>query len=264
MKKRSLLLAIVVSFTVLALGVGSAIAATMGPPYSSWCTAETNSEYDDGDTYAYAGGGWGMPGEAESWATEADNGIKKVGAKASVIVGPMTEFSGNVTAHAEFSQQFKVTEAGSAYIHFYYDGDLSVQNEGSGSINGMYDVGFSVSASDSYGNSDGGSDFLSLENSKSCSDSFNFYYNFTDEEVGNIFTVTLALDAYITAEYINYLVDEGQGGQADFLSDFYDTAKISYFDGGIAFNTVPIPGTVWLFGSGIMGMMAIRRRKESV
>jgi len=264
MKKRSLLLAIVVSFTVLALGVGSAIAATMGPPYSSWCTAETGSEYDDGDTYAYAGGGWDMPGEAESWATEADEGVKKVGAKSSIFVDPMTEFSGSVTAYAKFSQQFKVTEAGFAYIHFYYDGDLLVQNEGSGSIEGMYDVGFSVSASDSYGHSDGGSDFLSSEESKSCSDSFSFYYNFTDEQVGDIFTVTLALDTYITAEYIDYLVDEGQDGQAEFLSDFYNTAKISYFGGGIAFNAVPIPGAVWLLGSGIMGIMAIRRRKETV
>ncbi len=29
-------------------------------------------------------------------------------------------------------------------------------------------------------------------------------------------------------------------------------------------SAVPIPGAVWLLGSGIMGMMAIRRRKETV
>jgi len=39
----------------------------------------------------------------------------------------------------------------------------------------------------------------------------------------------------------------------------------TYFDASLDFdqNTVPIPGAVWLLGSGLIGLAAVRRRKKS-
>jgi len=72
--------------------------------------------------------------------------------------------------------------------------------------------------------------------------------------------VTLKLDADITAEYIQY---EGEGG-ANFWSDFYNTAEITGTSGGIdplGAPTVPIPGAIWLLGSGLFGLMRYAGRE---
>jgi hypothetical protein len=38
----------------------------------------------------------------------------------------------------------------------------------------------------------------------------------------------------------------------------------SFYVGGLIFNPVPIPGAVWLFGSGIAGIAALTRRRKKI
>ncbi len=250
MKKRVSGLVVLVSLMVLVLGLGSAMAA-MVVPYSSSCTADTNTLYDSGDSYAIAT-------DSDSSAQARADGWT-LGAKAYVYVDDY--FEGGAHAHAEFTQQFRVTAAGAASIDFSYDGWLSATSLGSGTVGGMYDVSFSVNASDDFGNNDGYSYGMSGFFCDFPGGRFSLDYNFLEEEIGNTFGVTLTLNADIAAyEYITYT---GDGG-VELWSDFYNTAKITGTSGGIepvGGPPVPIPGALWLLGSGLFGLVAVRRRQ---
>ncbi len=261
MKKRSPVLAILILLMVMTLGIGSAMAS-----YDPWCTANySEGSYDEDANHAFSGNTlYYAESRADGWV---------LGSQAYVYVDPDTSFSGSLSAYSRFFQEFVVTGAGDATITFSYDGTLSAQNYGTGTIEGMYSMDFWIAATDDYGYENEYYDDGSLEEEglQSYSDTFSFNYTFTADDVGSTFKVYLELEANIDAEYIDYYVDEeeGQFGDAEFMSDFYTTAELVGYSGGIAplgGPPVPIPGAVWLLGSGLIGLVAFggRRRKKNM
>ena len=59
-----------------------------------------------------------------------------------------------------------------------------------------------------------------------------------------------------TNEYVRISLDNG-GFDAGFLSKRFN-------DTGTAVTTIPIPAAVWLFGSGILGLASVARRKRKI
>ena len=249
MKRRVSRMAVLVSLMVLILGVGS-VMATSAPYYESWCVAYSNTTSDVGETHAMATDSeTSAEAKAVGWA---------LGAQADMYIE--NEFSGGAYAQASFTQTFEVTAVGSASINFSYEGWLSIANLGDGSAEDMWaDTSFSVYAYDDLENEGGDSYNLMDIGENFPSGTFSFTYNFTDEDVGSLFYVTLELNASVSSEYINYI---GDGG-LNFISDFYNTAELTDYSGGIdplGGPPVPIPGALWLLGSGLFGLMAVRRR----
>lgn len=54
------------------------------------------------------------------------------------------------------------------------------------------------------------------------------------------------------------------GGTRDGFGDAFNTLSMTYSDDtGISPSVVPVPSAMWLFGSGLLGMIGIARRRES-
>jgi len=235
--------------------------------YNSWCTAQHDfsSLSDEGETSAsISGDGFSADSNVDHW---------KLGSVIELYLDPLSpSFSGYLAADSSITQKFVVTGTGQAHIYFTYDGELAVENTGSGTIDGMYALGFRIEGYDDIStNVLSVGEFLDNPGSKSYNQQKNFYYNFTEADIGKIFEVNLELTAYLSSEgEITYsdADDPVLGeGEANFRSDFYNTAKITFFDGPIALapeNNVPTPGAFWLLGSGLCGLAIIMRRKRLV
>lgn len=261
MKKRSFGLFLLVSLMALGLWVGSAIEGMATPAYYSWCYAD----YDEGPTHAYyydEGPTHAYVGNPLAYA-EARADIWELGAWAYVRVDEITPFVGTLHADSYFFQEFRVTQAGVATINFSYDGSLSAQNNGPGTMGGEYSIDFYFWALDDYGHFYGEIGNLSQPDGpdpdpgayKPYGDIFSFNYDFTDDQIGDTFGVDLYLAFELSGD-----IDYVGAGNAEFMSDFYNTAKIESFSGAI--NPVPIPGAVWLLGSGLLGFIGIGFRRK--
>jgi len=47
------------------------------------------------------------------------------------------------------------------------------------------------------------------------------------------------------------------------LEDTYGVGPIIYASGGQPINAVPLPAAVWLFGSGLLGLVGLARRRKA-
>ncbi len=55
------------------------------------------------------------------------------------------------------------------------------------------------------------------------------------------------------------------GGVRDGYGDAFSTLSMSFSnDSGITPNIIPVPAAIWLFGSGLIGLIGIARRKQTV
>ena len=78
--------------------------------------------------------------------------------------------------------------------------------------------------------------------------------------IGNTFDITGSLiDTGIVGEWTGTLVSAGNVGDA--WLDFSGAQYSEVFNITIA-STVPVPAAVWLFGSGLIGLIGIARRKK--
>ena len=69
-------------------------------------------------------------------------------------------------------------------------------------------------------------------------------------------------------EFLGYDIETGDpiygeptSGYLDISADFYDSLTLVSVGGGI--EAVPIPGAVWLLGSGLIGIIALGRKRVS-
>ncbi|MFK8068734.1 MAG: hypothetical protein AB8D52_10855 [Gammaproteobacteria bacterium] len=257
--------------TAFVLSAPSAIALEMqlSPPYM----ASTNADGDIDSTNtlgATAESSVGMPYTfSQAYTTEYT-----LGAESRVSVKPQVweakdvikvkEYSPNLYTHAEasFSQRFVVNSAGQATIRFDWDGELY--------SDGVYGAGYNFQASTGrYGNhynsnsTSGGSINVDLFKT--------FTIDFTANDIGSTFDVSATLRTWagnqepsdsLEGMYIG-LNGMPQPGYA--YADFFNTATLSIggTSGVIAPAAVPVPAAVWLFGSALMGLVGIRRKKTT-
>ena len=250
MKAKFLTVVLILSF---GLFIGYAYASGVGPsePYSSWCNAGYGEDVNSGDTYAYYSDSIGSAeARANGW---------EIGTHAGAIVS---------TAHpgadhwsdAWFDQQFKVIAAGGASITFSWDGWMEISptyTPENGWGENQASVHFSLSVWDDLsGDSDGAGDTITLSSdsySQNYLDSYTFTHYFSEDDIGKTFFVGGYLWTAVSSNIVDYDGDIGLD------SDFYNSLKITDVSGGIA--AVPIPGAIWLFGSGLIGLVVMRRRK---
>jgi hypothetical protein len=221
-------------------------------PYESWCRAVAYGvDYDKGPTYAYAKGkGVGWYGEAEARANGWGLGGRSYGYYYKA--GPMS------VSDLHFTQWFRVTEVGPASINFTYDGYLAI--DGENVEGGGYIVTYFVHGHSYFEKHYSKHDYKSHEHgfgTWSYSDSDSWDYDFTEDDIGTEFPVSFRLLTIVAAGTAGI----GEGGWLALTSDFYDSFKVTEVTGGL--EAVPIPATVLLLGSGLFGLAAIRRRRQS-
>ncbi len=242
--------------TVLFLS-STAFALVEGLPYSASCETYFGQSYDSGQFHAYLespspdGYAEAMIGPSSPWDLHSIAYVKLVDGET------MSYASG----YAEIHQQFIVTGAGDATIEFHYDGTLAINDPDNG-LNGLYSVSFFLDAYDSIAQNN---DFwkneeLSETGSDDYAGNFTFNYTFSEDEIGNIFDITLELQTGIGGEGLSY----NGPSYAELSADFFNTASITGVNGPIApLSAVPIPGAIWLLAPGLTGLFAVRLNKKS-
>ncbi len=256
MKRVNFIVFFLVMLTFVALSATQTMAAFDQEPYSSYCQAQTNYTGTQGDSYAYASDTMAY-GYAEAKANFWTIGARSVfTTKADHAV-----YGFSYMASAQFTQEFKITGAGSASIIFSYDGSLEV-NDPNGSLYGDYRIWFDTIANDDrYNYSEHISSEMTSPETKLLSGTIALDYYFSEEDIGNVLLVTLTLNTGVSLSGVNGVGDETQS--ATLISDFYNTASLETYSGGLApVGVVPIPGAIWLFGSGVIGLVAMFRKQD--
>lgn len=64
---------------------------------------------------------------------------------------------------------------------------------------------------------------------------------------------------YALTENRTYTIDTGTG-----IANEFSLLGSGYNSGALAYSVVPIPGAVWLFGSGLIGLITVVRRKRNL
>ncbi len=207
--------------------------------YTSWTEADTFETWNDGETHAYA---VSMEGEAEARADDGNIGVR--------TTANWDEYSwlDTIYAQAEFSQEFEVVGAGHVDISFSFSGSLSA--EGSSAYDGSWTMDLIAEAGDALGNFQDFYQILDMIDTMEVNETFQFSYDFTADQVGE----TFALELYLQT-MTDYSGSSFEAGESLILtSNFYNSLQIDAIDE----TPVPVPGAVWLLGSGFAGLVGMR------
>lgn len=248
MKKRSLLLATLVSFTVLALGVGSAIAATISMSH----------DYSEGHVDVMLFNGLEEPKTDEDNIAEGDN-------EDHYVYANVDAYGSNVYAERHSGY---VAEGKFAGITLYGGDHATLASNVTASTGGDITSYYNLSISSDYGSSgpvsthivineedilDGGVDFYIKEDNYYKTDVFQWHSGDGD------------FDSWITLDYGESYIIEAH-------LDYGFFEQSSSFDFGITQSMemtaeetpVPIPGAIWLLGSGLFALVAVGSRKRKI
>lgn len=214
-----------------------------GPTYAS------GAEYDR-DAEAYADW-WGIGGKIE---TTYDS-----------------SYQGWVYIFCDIiKKDFEVISAGPASINFSWEGYLQATgsetyDEYSYSLYAYASVEDSISTETDW--------YYELDSIGKVDISENaiFNYVFDENEVGDTFSITMWLNSMITP-YVSQNnppygnIDFIDGDSLNLISDSYNGFKITGISGGIKAvdgpALVPIPAAAWLLGSGVIGIIGLRKRSK--
>jgi len=223
---------------------------------------------DQGETYAYVLYG-------NSYAESRANGWT-LGTRVYYSINDTSDQSWSNYANANFRQEFVVTDnTVASIITFAYDGSMSVSGENvdfDGTWYGMgtdiwvneYD-GAGVYTDSKYDNYDMR---ISSENGDEYgtwdySGTFQITYAVDELTYGETFFLEPSLNSFFEAEGVGFL----GSGNVVFDNNFYNSLRLVSVEGGIEAvgAPVPIPGAVWLLGSGLLGFIGIgfRRKQKS-
>jgi len=249
MKKRSLLLATLVSFTVLALGVGSAIAATISMSH----------DYSEGHVDVMLFNGLEEPKTDEDNIAEGDN-------EDHYVYANVDAYGSNV--HAERHSGY-VAEGKFAGITLYGGDHATLASNVTASTGGEITSYYNLSISSDYGSSGPVSVHIVINEEDLPGGEFSSFSirkdNYYHTDVFQWCSGGGDFDDYIMLDYSEpYIVE------AYLTYGFFE--QESSFDFGITQSMqmtaeetpVPIPGAIWLLGSGLIGLVAVRRKHNNM
>ena len=137
-----------------------------------------------------------------------------------------------------------------AALTFSFDAGASTGPAAAGGGNNGIQVGFDAFQSDG----DGAYDIL-----------FDFPPPGKDRfSAGETVVYTITSGEAITASSFNFLSAEG-GGEGTYLaaSHFITTGPNGDDSAWVGAGVIPVPAAVWLFGSGLIGLVGVARRKKA-
>lgn len=276
MMKKKILFTSALLVSALAHPIHSAMAITLGYSSNSEAFAEGNST--TGSTFAHAVGPMststamvdGFTLHSYSEVTDLYS-VDDVPNDAPAVRGIELHPSVFTSGSASFSQTFRVNSAGSARLHFTWDGELFSDRDG---YNARYDF-FAVAQSGTQllGRIDTGD--VVINGSSSVNQTRNINLSFTAGDIGSLFTVSAQLSTSAGTELFNQAIlfndlarsalvpiIDGPVSRPLAYADFYDTATFSFDSQGVI-SAVPIPAAVWLLGSALMGLAGFRRTRSA-
>ena len=280
--KRFYLLLAVVAVGCICFGYGIAAHAAVGVPsaYETYSDAYDRINFDGGPGYTHAV----VSGDEDYdvWLAESRVNGWELGARAELWFDYQSMQVYWPNASAEFKQQFLVTDGSIAStVTFAYDGALSAAGSNIDYESSLYSFGASLSVDhrDGDGNWVAGKHYEDFSKNQSdgfdtwgCDGIFTITYEAGELTTGKNFFLDVWLWTLYEAEGVSFLGEflgydeegypiygEVTSGYLDISADFYNSLRLVSVDGGI--EAVPIPGAVWLLGSGLLGMVAVRRRR---
>ena len=248
--------AIVLSFSLV--NYSSAMMA-VPPSYGSLCSAALQGYdvYEEGKTHAYV--------SYESSEAEAKADGWTLGTRVYYSITETSELSWSNYANADFKQEFVVTDdTVASTITFAYNGSMSVSGENVDFAASMYSMGtditvnqydsFNFWTSTKYEKYDIRKDADDEYDTWDYSGTFEITYAAGELIVGETFFLAPSLHSFFGAEVVGFV----GSGNVVFDNNFYNSLRPVSIEGGI--EAVPIPGAVWLLGSGLIAMVGIRRK----
>jgi hypothetical protein len=223
---------------------------------STWAST-TPGATDPGATSAYASNALPegfLEGEAEV------RSLAGLAARAAATLDDSFLGPRSALAHAQYTQEFRVTAAGPAAISWFVQGALRAA---AGDVTAVYQVNYSFRLeSDAYfGVIAATGDLLSSDDPSGTvwiGEIGSSFYDFAEFQVGGTFRVTASLDAVVSA---SNFVATGPAPALSIESDFFDTAGISNVTGGI--ETVPEPMGAGPAAAAIASLAALAGRWRS-
>ena len=269
--KKNILLGSALLATAFMLNTPSAMAFRVEPPpYTSEASADAQGDFDSGPTSASAYGPMTHSRasvndfELHSYSEVYDGSLV---ADSTLEAGISEEPPVRTRGDARFSQRFTVVGAGTATLRFEWDGQLY--------SNGTYAAGFGFGAEangDTLGYLGGVRDGDTISGGTA---NINLFHSidvtFDASDIGSMFDVYASLNTYagdirrkkLDADFdFASIVTEIDPRAA--YADFSNTAVFSFTGQGvIAPAAVPVPAAVWLFGSALLGLIGIQRKKST-
>jgi len=201
--------------------------------YTSWCEADSSlGDSDAGPTNASV--------SSDTAAASARVDGWDVGVQAWTDWDTFSDLE-SLYAHAEFSQDFVVTAAGSASISVVYEGIIDafgIYNTGVWMIRTEAEVSDTTGQGNSwfYDLNESDVDPSSVVASTDVHDEYTFTYDFSTADVGDVFSIDFLLETSIESGDIDF-----GDGLLLLTSDFYNSLKIVDVSGGVS-SVVPSPG----------------------
>lgn len=270
------------SALVISTTTATAIEVQLEPPYSASVSLNDNSEDTTNSFGGVAYDSTKAPysnsrARAQNYILNAESRVSVYEPKPKPPVELLDDSPSQylyTSASASFTQRFVVNSAGQAVLRFAWDGNLySDGNYGAG-----YYYNANVNSKDKFLSSTGfGShyDNGSTSGGSTSVDSFKiFTLNFGAKDIGKTFNVSARLNTWAGNGGENDSafdhVSNGFNGtpQAGYAyADFFNTATFGITSGAgsviSAAAPVPVPAAVWLFGSALMGLVGLRRKKTT-